>query len=123
MDKCKYCGKFIKYPKRNNCGSQQCIRLREAEQDKRHYFDKIRPNRIVKLRDRKTRLTQKIKISIRNRDKYYKKSGICLLCEEANKTDNHHISYVPSIVIELCEKCHIKLHSDNLKLVFVRELK
>jgi len=112
---CIYCVKFIEYPKKNNCGSQNCLRLAKQEENKRNhnYIGK-------KLKERERKLTQKIKVNIRNCDRSIRKENICLMCGKEVKTNNHHISYIPSILIELCNKCHDNLHKNYIKLKFVR---
>ena len=54
------------------------------------------------------------KESIRSNSRYnFKKTNICSRCGRYG-TQLHHLSYEPSIIIELCEGCHLKEHNKEL---------
>jgi len=38
------------------------------------------------------------------------KHGKCNNCKQTTKTEFHHLSYTPNIFIEVCRKCHNKIH-------------
>jgi len=41
---------------------------------------------------------------------YQSKKGVCKLCGKEGKTHFHHITYNPPELIEVCVKCHKKIH-------------
>lgn len=42
------------------------------------------------------------------------KTGECSDCGMTRKTEFHHLSYQPSIFIEVCKRCHNKRHGRGL---------
>lgn len=42
-----------------------------------------------------------------------KKARKCEICGGGGNYENHHISYYPEVVVELCEKCHNKVHNED----------
>ena len=60
-----------------------------------------------------------IKIKGTNRcadcDKKFTKLKQCYICKEFSQTKEHHISYLPQIIINICNGCHNKIHRGNLK--------
>lgn len=39
----------------------------------------------------------------------------CYICKSIKQTVEHHISYLPQIVIKVCQGCHNKIHRGELK--------
>lgn len=42
-----------------------------------------------------------------------KKMKNCFVCKDKAKTIEHHFSYLPQIIIYVCEHCHKKIHKEK----------
>jgi len=55
------------------------------------------------------------------------KMGICQLCGEEKKLQEHHIDYENKIILNICSSCHTKIHSIkrvlNIKLTKPTKIK
>jgi GTPase SAR1 family protein len=38
----------------------------------------------------------------------------CYICKETKKTLKHHLSYLPQVIINVCNGCHNKIHRGEL---------
>lgn len=50
-----------------------------------------------------------------NCDKKFKQLKKCYICKNMAMTREHHISYLPQIVMNVCTGCHNKIHRGSLK--------
>lgn len=48
-------------------------------------------------------------------DKNFKKLKTCYVCKQQALTREHHISYLPQVIINVCAGCHNKIHRGKLK--------
>jgi len=51
----------------------------------------------------------------RDCDTNFLKLKTCYVCKNQALTKEHHLSYLPQIVINVCTGCHNKIHRGNLK--------
>ena len=75
----------------------------------RSYRDKYRKNNPKKCKEQQKKhdATKKDRIKKKVRDYTYyhnEKTGFCNDCKKKIKTEFHHLSYEPSIFIEVCRK-------------------